>query len=229
MMRRLVLMVEGEGDEKAVPTLVQRVLERLGATGLLYLDGNPLKNLSLPKLARNDFAEWRRMLAYAARRNDVGAILLLLDGDAPRFQGHDFCAAQVARALAANAAPLVERHGISVAVVFACQEFESWLIAGIDTLGGVELPEGRGVVPSHLQPPEADLEETPRDAKGWLRANLPAYRQTLDQAALAANMDLEVLAKRMRSYRRLEHAIAQLVAAVRENQPSATPSRTDPN
>jgi len=227
-MKRLVLMVEGEGDEKAAPALVRRLLDRVGATDLLYLDGNPLKKMSLPQLARDGFAEWHRKLAYAARRRDAGGILLLLDGDAQRFQGKDFCPAEAARTLARHAEPIAHRFAISVAIVFACREFESWLIAGIDTLGGVELPEGRGVVPDHLQPPqEANLEQYPRDAKGWLQAHLPAYRQTLDQAALAARIDLDAVASRMRSYCRLESAVREIAQAIRQGRPIATPGTVD--
>jgi len=55
---------------------------------------------------------------------------------------------------------------------------------------------------SNAKAPEGDLEASPRDAKGWLRAIVDGgYKPTRDQAALTRLVDLEVIrARKLRSF-----------------------------
>ena len=113
----------------------------------------------------------------------------------------------------------------SVAVVFARQEYETWLIAGVASLAGQRLPDGRLIDPN-AKAPVGDLEAGPRDAKGWLGAIVEGgYKPTRDQAALTRLVDLEVIrARKLRSFQRLESAVSGLMEAVRCNTPIASPS-----
>lgn len=113
----------------------------------------------------------------------------------------------------------------SVAVVFARQEFESWLIAGIASLRGQALPDGR-LIDSDAKAPEGDLELSPRDAKGWLGTIVEGgYKPTRDQAALTRLVDLDAIrAGGLRSFRRLDSAVSTLLEAIRSNRPTASPS-----
>src|SRR5207247_2623734 len=141
--------------------------------------------------------------------------------------GNVFCAANVARSLASEAATVGGGANFSVAVVFARQEYESWLIAGIDSLAGQRLPDGR-MIAKDAKAPEGDVEENPRDAKGWFSAVIEGgYKPTRDQAALTDLVDLQAVRKRnLRSFKRLESALAGLVSAVRNEKHKATPSQT---
>jgi Domain of unknown function (DUF4276) len=224
-MKRLVLFVEGEGEADAAPMLVKRLLAEQGAWDSLFLDDKPFRVGGANKLVKADFCEWRRLLAASLKRRDIGGVLLILDGDIKKSWKGAFCAADVARSLAVEAVHVGGGKTFSVAVVFARQEYETWLIAGIASLAGKTLPDGR-LIPSHAKPPDGDLEERPRDAKGWLRDVIEGgYKPTIDQASLTDLVDLEVIrARNLRSFQRLESAVSSLLSAIRNNQRIVSPS-----
>ncbi|MGH7973777.1 MAG: hypothetical protein ACREIC_34100, partial [Limisphaerales bacterium] len=110
----------------------------------------------------------------------------------------------------------------SLAVVFACIEYESWLIAGIESLSGKRYKDGRPALPADLRFPLGDCES---HGKRWLEQHCPWYRPALDQRALTDLLDLDVVrAKGLRSFRRLEHAIDQLLDATAKETYVLTPA-----
>ena len=190
-MRRLILFVEGDGEADAVPTLVKRLLKEKGEWHDILLDDDPFRVGSVDKLVKADFRNWKRFLGASLKRPNVGGVLLILDGDIEKVGGKEFCAAAVAKSLAGAAMHVGAGETFSVAVVFARQEYETWLIAGVASLAGQRLPDGRLIKPN-AKAPEGDLEASPRDAKGWLRAIVDGgYKPTRDQAALTRLVDLE--------------------------------------
>lgn len=223
-MQRLVLMVEGDGDAAAVPGLVDHLLSDTRGKDILFIDGDCIKVGSPGKLTGDDFRFWRRMLGVAQRRPELGGVVLLLDGDADRLQGERFCAATVARRLATVARAARAGEAYSVAVTFACREYESWLIAGIESASGQPLAHARASVPRDVRSPGGNLEQFPRDAKGWLREQIGEYQPTLDQPALTRVVDFSVVERRMRSYQRFKNSILQIVEAVRTGRHVATPT-----
>ncbi len=224
-MRRLILFVEGEGEAEAVPTLVRRLLTEQGNWHDALLDDNPFRVGSVDKLVKADFHDWKRFLRASLKRPNVAGVLLILDGDMEKVAGKVFCAAVVAKSLAGAAMHVGAGKTFSVAVVFARQEYETWLIAGVASLAGRRLPDGRLIEPN-AKAPDGDLELSPRDAKGWLRAIVEGgYKPTRDQAALTKLVDLEVIrARKLRSFRRLESAVSSLREAIRCNSPIVSPS-----
>jgi hypothetical protein len=224
-MRRLILFVEGEGEADAVPTLVKRLLKEKGERHDIFLDDSPFRVGSVDKLVKADFLKWKRFLGASLKRPNVGGVLLILDGDIEKMGGKAFCAAAVAKSLADVAIHAGAGKTFSLAVVFARQEYEPWLIAGIASLAGQRLPDGR-LIERNATAPGGDLEAGPRDAKGWLRAIVEGgYKPTRDQAALTKLVDLEVIrARNLRSFRRLESAVSSLLEAIRCNRPIVSPS-----
>jgi hypothetical protein len=226
MTRRLVLLVEGQGDADAAPVLVKKLLTEQHAWDAVVLDPHPLRVGDFSKLVKNDFAPWRRFLGAAGKRPNVGGCLLLLDGDSRgKFESVPFCAARGAQRLVEYARIVGAGTNFSLAVVFACMEFETWLLAGVESLAGRKLPDGRNGVQPDARPPDGDLETAPRDAKGWLNRLIKGgYNQTRDQADLTDMVDLNMVRQReLRSFRRLENAIGQIVAAIRTGNHTATP------
>ena len=134
------------------------------------LDDDPFRVGSVDKLVKEDFRNWKRFLGASLKRPNVGGVLLILDGDIEKVGGKEFCAAEVAKSLAGAAMHVGAGETFSVAVVFARQEYETWLIAGIASLAGQRLPDGR-LIESNAKAPDGDLEASPRDAKGWLRTH----------------------------------------------------------
>ena len=203
-MKRLVLLVEGEGDAAAAPILVKRLLSEYAAFDLVILDAAPLRVGEYSRVSKGDFSPWRRLLQVAAKRKDCAGCILLLDGDSrTRVDDQPFCAMRAARHLAAEARTVGGGSLFSVAIVFACMEFESWLIAGASSLVGKSFSDGRRVIVSQcLEVPSAP-EVAPRDAKGWLRSVMGpgGYSPTRDQAELTDLVDLSAIRSRqMRSF-----------------------------
>ncbi len=223
-MRRLILFVEGNGEDDAVPTLVKRLLKERRELYDILLDDAPFRVGLVDKLAKADFRDWKRYLGASLKRSNVGGVLLILDGDIEKVGGKAFCAAEVATSLAGAAMHVGAGKTFSVAVVFARQEYETWLIAGAASLAGQRLPDGRRIK-TDAKAPEGDLETSPRDAKGWLRGIVDGgYKPTRDQAALTKMVDLEAIrARELRSFRRLESAVASLLEAIRCNRPIISP------
>ena len=231
-MKRLVLFVEGDGERAAVPKLVKRLLTEKQAWDAVQLDPvEPLIVGHSDGLLKDEGAEWTRFLKVALRtRRDVGGCLLILDGDARPRGGKEFCAKEAARQLAHYAQAIGAGVTFSVAVVFACQEYESWILAAVESLAGEKLPDGSLGIVRDAVAPEGDLEIAPRDAKGAMsRLMASGYKPTMHQAPLTELMDLECIRRRsMRSFRRLESAVEQLISAFREQRPIVSPI-TDPN
>ncbi len=191
----------------------------------LLLDNNPFHVGQANKLVKEDFCEWKRKLGASLKRPSVGGVLLILDGDVEEVGGNEFCAAIVARSLASAAMQVGAGKKFSVAMVFARQEYETWLIAGASSLAGRGLPDGR-LIKSNAKAPEGDLEASPRDAKGWFDNIIEGgYKPTRDQAALTRLVDLEVIrSRKLRSFRRLESAVSSLLEAIRHDRPIVSPS-----
>jgi hypothetical protein len=224
-MRRLLLFVEGDGEAEAVPTLVRRLPNDKGAWRDILLDDATFRVGSVGRLFKEDFRHWKRLLGASLKRADVGGVLLILDGDQDKVGGKAFCAAEVAKSLAVAAKDVGAGATFSVAVVFAMQEYETWLIAGAASLAGQRLPDRR-LIRSDAKAPEGDLEVSPRDAKRWLGTIVEGgYKPTRDQAALTKLVDLDIIrARQLRSSRRLESAVSSLFQAIRSNTPIVSPS-----
>ena len=185
-MTAVVAIVEGDGEVAALPILLRRLGEWL----------SPEKPVVAPapiRVRRDQFLnrdeEFRRMLLLAAAKcGAAGWILVLLDAD-------DDCPAELGPRILERAQRVAPHRPISV--VLANREFEAWFLAGAESLNGK-----RGF--TYVEAREFDPEAT-RDAKGWLSERMGAnrYRETTDQPAFAALLDLPLAHARSRSFRKL--------------------------
>lgn len=220
--KRLTLLVEGDGDVRAVPVLVNRLLEKHDAMADFYTD-DPMRVGNLFDLVNQGRETvWLNRVATAAKRRDLAGVILLIDGDCDdqmvRTSGGDkvFCAADLAKFLALRSKEAGAGTRFSLAVVFARQEYESWLIAGVPDLAN-QLRAG-------VKLPTTSLEDAPRGAKEWLmKHRKEGYKPTRHQAELTRQLDLNILLKRMRSFARLEHAVQDLIKAGRTGQHILSP------
>lgn len=167
-------IVEGHGEEQALPVLLRRILATY-RPGCVLAGPRPLR-LARGKLLKEN--ELERSVELMARRvAPRGALLILIDAD-------DDCAAQMGPVLLSRARKV--RADLPVGAVLAVREFEAWFLAGARSLQGL-----RGLPPS-LEPPSAP--ESIRGAKEWLsrqRVDGHRYNEVLDQAALSARLSLE--------------------------------------
>ena len=205
---RLISIVEGAGDEAAVPELLRRVLwERL-----CRYDIDVTKAISTHGKA-NLKRKLQQFLHYALKKG-CEAILVVLDADVD-------CpiALAVELATAASRASL----GIPVAIVCANREYEAWFICNLTATHGGKIRERLNLASSLTSP--NDIERL-RDPKGWLTGNMPrerAYKETFDQTPLTHQIDLDLTYGESRSFRRLCDAIGELVGALDEGAALVTP------
>ena len=223
--RQLFLFVEGEGDKQAAPVLLKRLLKERGAQDVLVVAPNPWLVGEFPSLSRSNFSEWRRYLDTALRKYQMEACLLLIDGDTPPSGGQPFCAMKAARELAAVAKERGAGDRFTASIVIANLEFESWLIGGASSLAGKSLRDGSGSFLADLVPPTGDIELAPRDAKGFFKKVLSCgYRPVLHQASITELVDLDTIRQQnMRSFRRLENALDEMIDASRDNRHIVSP------
>jgi hypothetical protein len=192
-MRRLLPVVEGEGDLYAVPELVRRIAHDHGHYDIKLC--HPQRRGDLPKVLGRFEDYFRTALLEGC------PILWVMDYDCRD------CADQAAhvRELSRRARPLA--RGTAFEFVFIVREFESLFLADHETTRDVF----GDIDPTHAFP---EHPESVRDAKGWLSAARPkgsAYKETTHQQRLAARVDLDRLRQRSPSFVRLESAVDRLL------------------
>lgn len=186
-MIRVATIVEGDGEVSALPVLLRRLAH-------WRTPDKPVHLLTPIRVAKDRFLnrpqEFSRHLQLAAAKcGDDGWVLLLLDAD-------DDCPATKGAEVAARAREVLPHRRL--AVVLANREYEAWFLAAAASLDGC-----RGFA---FSAEDAAIEaERPRNAKGWLAQRMSGrtYRETTDQAAFSAKVDLDVAFARSRSFRKL--------------------------
>lgn len=194
-MKRILPIVEGEGDMKAVPELVRRIAIAKGHYDLVVCA--PQRRGDLPKvLGRfDDF--------YRTALLEDCPVLWVLDYDCEQ------CVDQRADVQRLQERAFAMAPGKACAFAFMVQEFETLFLADHETTRRVfsDIP------PSVVFP--ADPEKV-RDAKGWLSKARPkgsAYKPTQHQSRLAAQVDLGRLRERSPSYVQFESAVEGLLSS----------------
>lgn len=186
-MKTVVPIVEGDGEVQALPVLLRRLSQWLSPDRVVDL-GRPIR-VRRERFLRND-AEFRRMLLLAAAKvGGEGWVLVLLDAD-------DDCPAELASEIAIRARTVIPHCEVSV--VCANREFEAWFLASAESLSGK-----RGLFVADGDSPQDP--DSIRGAKEWLSRRIVEgrYRETTDQPAFAAVMDLELARGRSRSFRKM--------------------------
>lgn len=183
---KIASIVEGDGEVAALPILLRRLGE--------WLTPEIFTELLTPIRVRRDRflnrpEEFRRHLSLAAGKcGESGWILVVLDAD-------DDCPAERGARILETAQVCVPHRRISV--VMANREYEAWFIAAAQSLNGL-----RGF---SFEPMDGIDPETPRDAKGWIKARMTGggYGETTDQPAFSARIDLQQAHDGSRSFRKL--------------------------
>jgi hypothetical protein len=171
-MRRLVCIVEGKGDARAVPVLCKRMLLELGKVGW-HVDEDPIRyprnrlvdhtSPSPGRPARSGHVEKALEMALRRRPN---AVLMTCDAD-------DDCAAR----WSASALGLARPRFTAVGAHMFVREFEAWLAIAHS--------------PAEPTPQSIARLTGKRNAKAVLKHLLHGdYTPTIHQAALTQSMDL---------------------------------------
>ena len=205
----IVPIVEGDGEVKAIPNLLRRVLGELHGRYDIRIQ-RPINARGKPKLLKR----FENFLEYARRNQECNAVLVLLDGDKD-------CPRDLTAALTQTAARL--NLGIPVAIVCAHREYEAWFVASLDSATGENIRATLGLSETAFH--EGDVESI-ASPKGWIQVRMPqrsGYKETQDQPALTPFIDIEHTQRRSRSFRRLCHAVEELLCAIDSGTPVVTP------
>ena len=203
-MLSIVPIVEGPGDVQALPVLLRKILyERLSRYDIQVT--KPKNSNGRGKLLKR----FESYLEYAAIEPRCGAILVLIDAD-------DDCPVELARGLVGRCTAVA--IGKPAVVVCATREYEAWILASLDTVKGQsKISESASFT--------GDVENL-RELKKWLTDQMPpglAYKETLDQPALTHWIDLDLAHEKSRSFRRLCHAVEELLTAMDSGNVVVTP------
>jgi len=211
-MPKIVPIVEGDGEVDAVPLLLGKLLAKIGRQEI-GVSRRPLNAGSCSNLTKAGGLEG--FIRAASLRPDCAAILVLMDAD----KG---CPLKIAQDFVARIRSLGSKH--PVVVVIAKFEYEAWFLASLDSIAGKDL-DGRPGLPAGTLYPEHDVELLV-SVKGWLNRKFPgshSYKETLDQAPMTRLLQPDLVAPRSRSFRRLQHALAEAVAAIDAENVVITP------
>jgi hypothetical protein len=226
-MKRLVLLGEGKGEVSGLPVLARKLLADKKGEDQLFIDYDVIRAHNADGVVRWDkkanclnFSQWHRYLRYATYRKNLGAVLTIFDGDSKTFPAgtkDPFCAARAAKTMASVARGVGAGKTFSLAVVFACVEYETWLVAGC----GQQPVEGSAVLFPGKEFPPGNPES---HGKGWIERNYGPYQPTLHQKPFTELLNLQVVReKQVRSFSRLEHALEQLLEAMKTGKHVCSP------
>lgn len=185
-------IVEGQGEEKAFPILLRRLIPELGC----YVDvsGSPFRSKRTQMVRESDF---KRAIQVAAFKPNACAILVLFDAD-------DDCAVTHIPNMAAWAREAAPK--MPCGVVMARKEYEAWFLAAIESL--------RGKRDIRLDAAYPQDPEQVRGAKGVISRMMPQntpYSETADQPALSAQLDLRMAYRRASSFRKLVKELCRIL------------------
>lgn len=195
-MRPLLLIVEGQGDEKAAPKLVHKILEQHGHNDVVLRPTQ--RRGEYPAVIKN-FDNY-----FLAAIKEKAPILWIMDFDA---KGYD-CPYREASSLIKRAAQL--RPGWPIAFAFLVKEFE--------TLFLIDEAATRKVFPDI--PADTVFPANPernKGAKKWITDARPslgsAYKETVDQAKITKHLNINLLREKSADFAHLERALLKLIDA----------------
>jgi hypothetical protein len=169
-MSRIICIVEGHGEVHALPRLIHRIADEVS---LPVHVPQPIRVTKSKLLKPGELERYVTLAASKTQRQ--GRILVLVDSDSA-----DNGLAGELSARVIKAAPDV----ISASIV-AVQEYECWLIAGLEGLHGKA-----GLSPNAVAPSSP---ESIGGAKGWLSRVMPRlhpYSETEHQPIFTAHFDM---------------------------------------
>lgn len=213
---RILAIVEGHGEQRAVPLLLRRWFQhrrfRNFETPDLAIRASGVGALKCAHVASNELGI-EHYVEIAASLSPDG-ILVVLDAD-------DECLQRAKTRSRPGLGPeLLERarlvaQGIPVEVVVANQEYEAWFLAALDALQRTN-PELR----RNLWDEPLDEAEARRDCKKPLTYLLGRkYEPSIDQVTFTQSLPFtQTIARRSRSYGKLLRALQALTQAARKHR-----------
>ena len=198
----IACIVEGHGEEIALPLLLRRIIEEFDPQLAWTIQIHP--PIRRPRTLLSTRDAFTRVFQFAARQvSRPGAVLVLLDAD-------DDCPATLGPSLLEWAHSA--HRAMPVSAVLANVEFEAWFLAAAASLRG-----HRGL--SETVEPPTDPEVI-QGAKEWLTRHMPPgrpYSPTDHQASFCSVMSLEE-ARQAASFDKLCRDVRRLVQGMQPSE-----------
>jgi len=205
--KTISLVVEGYGEENAFPNLMNRLLHNHFQRYDLFT--NTPKNAK-GRHQLTQIGGFEKYIYHCIRIDKADGILILLDAD-------DDCPIDLAQDFYMR----VQQMNIHVPIALVCAkcEYEAWFLANIDAL------IQNGLLKSDVTYHTSKIEEK-RDVKGWLSSNMPSgkYKEVTDQLKMTRYIEFERTSDLSRSFRRLTHAVHELIDAIDQQKIVISPS-----
>lgn len=200
----IVPIVEGQGEEAAVPVLLRRFAHDSEVYN--YQINPPIRIKVSSFLQGGEY--FQRFIKLAANKAAMsnGLVLILLDCE-------DDCPAELGPRLLQQAQEV--RSDVEYLCVLAYREFETWFLAAAESLSGCS------GLNEDLLP--MDDPESRRDAKGWFTKNMPgtSYDPIRHQAAFASQFSFEQ-AERVPSFHRLRRKLSEYFTGMKSSKEEVT-------
>ncbi len=203
----IAVIVEGPGEVAAAPELLRRIIYEVHDIYNISISAKNAKNKS------NLIKKLVNFLEYATIDGCDG-ILVMIDTDTN----------ECPKDLASRLADIAAGRNLSIPIAIVCpnSEYETWFICALSDDAGQGIRDKLGIDASVVSPNNA---ECIRGAKEWLRdRSREPYKPTSHQAALTHQIDLDLVHSRSRSFRRLCHAVDELIDAIAAGIAPVTPS-----
>lgn len=206
MAETIYLIVEGDGEETAAPELIRRFLYEYHQEYLFHVSAiNATGRANITTAGGLE-----KLLEVARRKSDCRGVIVLLDTESA-----ENCARDIAFGLSARAKLL--GLPFPIAVVCATCEYESWFLTSLHTIAEKWLSLNAAF--------DGDPEQK-CNAKEWLSDHNHGgriYKETLDQVRMTTDLDIPYTVAHSRSFRRLSHAIEELLRAIYARKSAITP------
>lgn len=236
-MKKIVSIVEGAGEKEAIPVLFTRLMERTEYEGQYTF--HDVFNAGgcggiMGRQVDGSIEEWEESTKSGIERilrgyqiehkneGDIAGILVLRDLD-------DLEPYKIGVYLR-NLVPRISAMGLPfpVSIAFPKCEYEAWFLASLHTISGRMINSVRGTSYPGLRSGVvfSGKPECVRDVKGWLNDHWETgrnYKESSDQKPLTSMMDLDVVSRQCRSFRRLRSALFKLIHADQENRTNVMP------
>lgn len=195
-MKRIQPIVEGDGDAKAVPVLLRKILESHEIFDYKILQVQ--RRGEYPAVDKN-FDNF-----FQAATKEKAPILWVMDFDSK----HYVCPVIESKKLLSRASAL--RPGWPIKIAFLVKEYEALFLVDEAATRAV-FPDISNKVIFPGKP------EDIRDAKCWLSKHRPtglAYKETVHQEKITAQLNIDLLRARSSDFAHLERAIVELANSV---------------
>jgi hypothetical protein len=193
--RRPVILVEGDGDVQAVPSLIRKLAEASGMHDLIPCP-SPIKCGEIPNLRREGQLE--RFVQYACNRSDGDSVILVVDCD-------DDCPVSTSVEFTARVRSIAERYAKKIGLAFMHKEFETIFLFSLLELS-IKYPDHGWRLNN-----DDSIKDwtTVRGAKGELNRRMKnySYKETRDQVKFVSAIDIDKLTTDCRSALHLKRLI----------------------